>query len=99
MSDIAIYYTLRNSEFVRIKDIPFGVFIRCLPEFLIGALTEFVYFAIKHKRLRLYFKAKIDALRMFPRMLKKRTIVMKNKKISNKYLLNMMTPVWHRHNI
>ena len=96
MSDMAIYYTLRNSEFVRIKNIPFGVFIRCLPEFLIGALTEFVYFGIKHKRLRLYFKAKIDALRMFPRMLKKRTIVMKNKKISNRYLLSIMTPVWQK---
>jgi GT2 family glycosyltransferase len=96
MSDIAIYYTLRNSEFVRIKNIPFGVFIRCLPEFLIGGLTEFVYFAIKHKRLRLYFKAKIDALRMFPRMLKKRTIVMKNKEISNRYLLSIMTPVWEK---
>ena len=33
MSDMPIYYTLRNSEFVRIKNIPFGVFIRCLPEF------------------------------------------------------------------
>jgi hypothetical protein len=96
MSDMAIYYTVRNSEFVRIKNIPFGVFMRCLPEFLIGALTEFVYFAIKHKRLRLYFKAKIDALRMFPRMLKKRTIVMKNKKISNRYLLNIMTPIWQK---
>jgi len=96
MSDIAIYYTLRNSEFVRIKDIPFGVFIRCLPEFLIGALTEFVYFAIKHKRLRLYFKAKIDALRMFPRMLKKRAMILKKKKVSNRYLLNMMTPVWQK---
>jgi len=37
MSDMAVYYTLRNSELVRIKNIPLGVFIRCLPEFLIGA--------------------------------------------------------------
>jgi GT2 family glycosyltransferase len=96
MSDMAIYYTLRNSEFVRIKNIPFGIFIRCLPEFLIGALTEFIYFAIKHKRLRLYFKAKIDALSMFPRMLKKRAVIMKNRKVTHRYLLKMMTPVWER---
>ena len=26
MSDMAVYYTLRNNEFVRIKNVPFGVF-------------------------------------------------------------------------
>lgn len=94
MSDLAIYYTLRNSEFVRIKNIPFGVFIRCLPEFMIGVLTEFFYFAIKHKRLRLYFKAKMDAIKMLPKMLKKRAMIMKKRKVSNSYILKILTPVW-----
>lgn len=96
MSDMAIYYTLRNSEFVRMKNISLGIFIRCLPEFLIGVLTEFIYFAIKHKRLGLYFKAKMDAIRLFPRMLKKRAMVMKNKKVNNRYLLTIMTSVWQK---
>jgi GT2 family glycosyltransferase len=93
MSNAAVYYTLRNSEFVRIKNIPFAIFIRCFPEFVIGIVTEFFYFAIKHRRLKLYFKAKVDAIRMLPRMLKKRAVIMRNKKVSNKYLLNIMTPV------
>jgi hypothetical protein len=96
MSPMAVYYTLRNSEFVRIKNVPLGVFIRCFPEFIIGILTEFIYFAIKHKQLRLYLKAKIDAIRMLPKMLKKRAVMMKNRKVSNSYLLNIMTPLWHR---
>jgi hypothetical protein len=96
MSNTAVYYTLRNSEFVRIKNIPLGIFIRCFPEFLIGALTEFVYFGIKHKRLRLYLKAKMDAIRMLPKMLKKRAVIMKSRKVSNKYLVSMMTPVWQK---
>jgi len=94
MSDIAVYYTLRNSEFVRIKNVPLGVFIRCFPEFIIGMLTEFVYFTIKHKRLRLYFKAKVDAIKILPKMLKKRTVIMKNRKVGHRDLLNVMTPVW-----
>lgn len=77
MSDIAIYYTLRNSEFVRIKNIPFWVFLKCLPEFIVGIISEFFYFAIKHKRLWLYFKAKIAVIQMFPKMLKKRRWIMK----------------------
>jgi GT2 family glycosyltransferase len=96
MSDVAVYYTLRNSEFVKIKNIPLVIFIRCFAEFIIGNLTEFIYFAIKHKHLRLYFKAKIDAIKMLPRMLRKRAAIMKDRKVSNRYLLSIMTPVWQK---
>jgi hypothetical protein len=96
MSDIAVYYTLRNSEFVRMKNVPLTILIRCFPELLTGMLTEFIYFTIKHKRLRLYVKAKIDAIKMLPRMLKKRAMIMKSRKVSHRYLLNMMTPAWKK---
>ena len=96
MSDTAIYYSLRNSALVRIKNVPAGIFFRCLPEYIINVFAEFVYFAIKHKKIRLYFKAKCDALRMFPLMLKKRKAIMKAKKASNEYLLGVMTPVWQK---
>jgi len=91
---VAVYYTLRNSEFVKIKNVPISVFLKCLPEFIIGMITEFIYFIIKHRRLRLYFKAKIDVLQMLPKMLRKRTEILKNRKISNRDLLSIMTPVW-----
>ena len=96
MSDMAVYYTLRNSEFVRIKNVPFSVFLRCFPEFIIGMITEFIYFAIKHRRLRLYFKAKMDVLRMLPKMLKKRAVIMRNKKVNKSYLLSIITPIWQK---
>jgi GT2 family glycosyltransferase len=84
MSDMAVYYTLRNSEWVRIKNTPFGVFIKCLPAFLIGLTIELIYFVVKHKKMAL-FRAKKDAIKLFPKMLKKRATVMKNKKVSNRY--------------
>jgi GT2 family glycosyltransferase len=96
MSDTAVYYTLRNSEFVRIKNVPLPIFIRCLPEYVIWSLMEFAYFVIKHKKLKLYFKAKADAIRMLPEMLKKRARIMKNRTVSNRYLLSMMTPLWQK---
>lgn len=96
MSDMAVYYTLRNSEFVRIKNIPCSIFLRCLPEFIIGTITEFLYFAFKHRKLKLYIKAKLDVLRSLPKMLKKRRTIMKNKKVSSRYLYNIMTPVWNK---
>jgi len=94
MSDIAVYYSLRNSEFVRLKNVPIGVFIKCIPGFLIGMITEFIYFALKHKRFILFVRAKMDFLRGIPRMLKKRAVIMKNMKVDTDYLLSMMTPVW-----
>jgi len=96
MSDTAVYYSLRNSELVRIKNVPFGVFIRCFPEFILGIISEFLYFAVKHKRFNLFMKAKKDALKMFPRMWKKRKIIMKTRQVNNRYLLGLMTPVWQK---
>lgn len=93
MSDKAVYYTLRNSEFVRIKNIPLSFFVRYLLEFILGGISEFLYFAVKHRYLILYFKAKLDAVKMFPVMLKKRKDIMKAKKIANRDLRNITTPL------
>ena len=57
MSPMAVYYTLRNSEFVKIKNIFLPLFLRCLPMFILGVVSEFLYFALKHKHPILYFKA------------------------------------------
>jgi GT2 family glycosyltransferase len=96
MSDKAIYYTLRNSEFVRIKNVPLCIFLRCLPEFIVGMITEFIYFAIKHKKFGLYLKSKFDVIKMLPVMLKKRRDIMKKKRVGNKYLYSIMTSVWEK---
>lgn len=96
MSDLAVYYTLRNSELVRIKNIPCSIFLLCLPSLLAGIVTEFVFFVIRHRRLKLYLKAKRDALLLLPRMLKKRNAVMKKRRASNAYLLSLMTSVWRK---
>lgn len=96
MSDTAVYYTLRNSEWVRLKNIPFAVFLRCLPLFLLGALSEFIYFALRHGRPGLYFKAKKDALSNISKFVAKRKKVLSTKKVGNRYLVEMMTPFWNR---
>ncbi len=93
MSDSAVYYTLRNCEFVRIKNIPLSFFLRYLLWFILGTISEFLFFAIKHRYLILYFKAKLDAVKMFPVMRKKRKSILKVKRISNKDLRNITTPL------
>jgi GT2 family glycosyltransferase len=94
MSDNEVYYTLRNIEFVRIKNIPVGLFIRCLPGFIIGTVSEFLYYALKHGKLGLFLKAKKDALKKLGPMLEKRKEIMKLKKVDTGYLSSIMTPIW-----
>jgi GT2 family glycosyltransferase len=93
MSELAAYYSLRNSELVRFKNIPFEVFLLCLPQFLVGVISEFIYFVIKHRFFRIYLKAKFDALKLLPKMLRKRKEIFKKRKVSNKYILEIMTPL------
>ncbi len=96
MSNTAIYYTLRNSEFVRIKNIPISVFIGCLPALICGTITEFFYFAVKHRHLRLYLKAKFDVLKMFPVMFRKRREIMKGKRANYSDIKAIITPVFEK---
>jgi GT2 family glycosyltransferase len=93
MSDTAIYYTLRNCEFVRIKNIPVPLLMRCLPIFIIGAIADFFFFALKHGKLRLYLKAKTDVLKRARIMFGKRREIMGLKKVDNNYLRSILTPV------
>jgi GT2 family glycosyltransferase len=93
MSPTAMYYTMRNSELVRIKNIPVTLFLRYLPWFILGMVSEFLYFAVKHRHLNRYFRAKLDAIKMLPVMLKKRRVNMRAMKISSKDLMKIITPV------
>jgi GT2 family glycosyltransferase len=96
MSDTAIYYSLRNSELTRLKNAPVGLFLRCIPSYAFGIIIEFLFFAVKHKKFSVYVKAKWDAIKFLPNMLRKRRIIMENKKVNNKYLYRIMTPFWHK---
>jgi GT2 family glycosyltransferase len=96
MSDTAVYYTLRNSEFVRVKNVPFMLFLRCLPEFILGTISEIIYFGFKHGKLMLYIKAKADVVRNLRSLLGKRRENLGMKKTDNRYLCSIMTPVFDR---
>lgn len=96
MSDIAVYYALRNTELVRIKNVPAALLLRYSFPLLIFAFLEFFYFGLLHKKISLYTKAKMAALRMVPETLKKRTAIQKSKKTPNRYLITMLTSIFDK---
>jgi GT2 family glycosyltransferase len=93
MSDLAVYYTLRNVEFVRIKNVPTMLLLRCLPQMLTGAVVEFAYFAVKHRHLWIYLKAKLDVLMEVSEMFRKRRVIMRTRKVSLQYLAGLLSPL------
>lgn len=96
MSDMGVYHTIRNRDLVRIKDVPTGILLRCFPQFVISIIAEFIYFVLKYGKLRLYMRAKKDVIRMLPGMMKKRSLILKQQKVSNDYLVGIMTPLWKK---
>ncbi len=96
MSDMAVYYSMRNSQLTIFKNVPFGLFLRCFPFYVLNVFSEFLYFAIKHRRFRLYIKAKLEAVKLLPKMLGKRKEIMHNMNVDNKYLYSIMTPLWDK---
>ncbi len=96
MSDIAVFYSIRNSELTRIKNISLGIFARCLPSYVLASFLEFLFFSVRHGRLKLYCRAKFDALRLLPKMLTKRREILSKRKVRNKYLYGIMTSVCDR---
>jgi GT2 family glycosyltransferase len=92
ISDVGVYYSQRNMEFLRIKNVPLALFIMYLPHMIIGYVVEFFYFGIRHMKWKLFIKAKIDALKLFPAMLRKRKYIIK--KVDNKYIRSLITPMF-----
>jgi GT2 family glycosyltransferase len=97
MTETAVFYSLRNSDLVRIKNVPTPLFLRCLPAFIIGSVLEFFYFGIKHRKPWLYIRAKTDVVKSIRGTLRKRRRIMdKIRKVDNEYLYRLMTPVWSK---
>ena len=94
MSDLAIYYSIRNKELLILKNASLGLIISCLPQIMIGFIGEFIYFIVKHNKYRPYLRAKSEAIRNIPKAIKKRSSVKKLKKIQDGYLLSLLVPIW-----
>jgi GT2 family glycosyltransferase len=96
LSWLHVYYHTRNLEFVWMKNMPAELMIRFLHHKLIQELAAFGYVCLRHGGWRPFFQAKIDALRMLPNMLKKRREVQGRRKVSNRYVKQILTPIFDR---
>jgi GT2 family glycosyltransferase len=93
-SDLAIYYNVRNSDFVWIKNLPLSLLVRYLHHKLLAEWGALLYFGFRRKRFGLFFRAKMDGLRMLSKMIGKRRKIQAARKIPVSVLATLLTPTW-----
>lgn len=96
LSDLHVYHHTRNLEFVWIKNMPTGLILRFVHHKLIQELGSFCYLCLRHAKWKPFFRAKLDALRMLPSMLEKRRDVQRRKRVSDRYIKGILTPIYSK---
>jgi GT2 family glycosyltransferase len=94
LSDLHVYYHTRNLEFVWIKNMPAGLMIRFAHHKIIQELGSFCYLCLRHGKWGPFFRAKRDALRMFPLMLEKRKQIQTGRRVPNHYVRSKLTSMF-----
>ncbi len=95
-SHTSVYYTVRNATFVRVKNIPLGIFLRCLFPYLLGEVAMLFYFCVRCGQWRAYLKAKLDAFLSLPLLLQKRRAVMEGRRCSSDRFFSLFTSAFSR---
>jgi GT2 family glycosyltransferase len=96
LSDLHVYYHTRNLEFVWLKNMPLGLMIRFAHHKVVQELGSFCYLCLRHRKWRPFFRAKRDALRLFPVMLAKRKHIQAGRRVPNRYVRSILTSMFTR---
>jgi GT2 family glycosyltransferase len=94
LSAVHVYYHTRNLEFVWIKNMPALLMLRFAHHKLMQEIGSFCYLCLRHGKWAPYFRGKIDALKMLPRMWKKRRAIQARRRVANSYLCSLMTSMF-----
>jgi hypothetical protein len=96
LSDLHVYYHTRNLEFVWIKNMPARLMLRYAHHKLIQEIGAFCYLCLRRMQWRPFFKAKKDALKMLPKMWRKRREIQQMRRVSNRYIQGLLTPIYSK---
>ena len=92
-SAFSVYYGHRNLVWTYFKDMPAGLFWLCLPLHLAVNFFFLIYFTLKGQG-RVIARAKWDALRGLPAVLKKRGAIQRDRRVSAAGLHRVMSRNW-----
>jgi len=85
----SVYYGHRNLEWVYLKNMPSGLFVKTLLHHLCYNSIAFVFFLLKG-RLKPFIAAKKDALKGIRRVMDERKKIQRRKKVSDDYIWGLL---------
>jgi len=88
-----VYLAQRNIEYVYIKNMPTALMLRYGLHHLVYDAGGLVYFT-RRGHLRSFLKAKWDALKAFPRLLRKRKEIQKGRALSSNQVRKLLVTNW-----
>lgn len=94
LSNTHVYYHTRNLEFVYIKNMPLGLILRLAPHKLAQEVGSFCYLCVRCRKWGAFLRAKRDALKGAPSMLRKRREIQARRRVSSAYIRSLMTPMF-----
>lgn len=92
-SDFSLYHSHRNLVWTFFKNMPAGLFLKYLTAHVVANLI-YIFYYMSHGRGKVLWKAKWDAIRGLPLILKKRKRIQKTRTVTNANLLKSMERGW-----
>jgi GT2 family glycosyltransferase len=92
LSDTTVYYYSRNIEWVWIKNVPFRLMIKYLPQRILYECIALIYYVLVAGKWKPYCRGKLDAYRMLPEMIQKRKKVQSMIRLCNREIESELMP-------
>jgi len=96
LSDLHVYYHVRNLECLWVKNMPLGLMLRFAHHKLVHEIGSFCYLCLRHGKWRPFFHGKVDAMKLLPVMLEKRRAIQRTKRLSNHDVRKLLTPLFRQ---
>jgi hypothetical protein len=88
-SEVSVYFSHRNLEWVYIQNMPAGLILRTILPHIVYDVGALLFFSTRG-RLRDFLRAKLDALKGLKKALRKRRHVLATRRVDNTYLWNLL---------
>lgn len=82
MSDLTVYYFSRNNPLVWVKNMPCSLMLRFFHHRVLYECAALFYYCVVGRRWKAYLLGKFAALRLLPKMLRKRALIQSKRRIT-----------------
>lgn len=96
LSDIAVYYSVRNAKLVWLKNMPLALVLRYLHHVLLQEVLSFFYFCVKHQKWRAFWQAQWSVVQELPGVLRQRKKIQERKRLTVRELDQELTSLFQK---